>query len=131
MAAGAPESTILALCRWRSPSSLRIYARLSFDEYASWLEAAEAQHVQAIQGPNLPPLPATRATMRVPGALGADFYETLEGALNGTSALAADELRALAARVPEIDPDDFVADLAQLAVDEPDDGAASPDEDDE
>jgi hypothetical protein len=131
LAAGAPESTILALCRWRSPSSLRIYARLSFDEYASWLEAAEAQHVQAIQGPNLPPLPATRATMRVPGALGADFYETLEGALNGTSALAADELRALAARVPEIDPDDFVADLAQLAVDEPDDGAASPDEDDE
>ena len=35
-----------------------------------------------------------------------------------------------AAQIPEIDPDDFVAELAQLAVDEPDDGASSPDEDD-
>jgi hypothetical protein len=135
LAAGAPESTILALCRWRSPASLRVYARLSFDDYASWLEAAEAQHVQAIQGPNLPPLLATREaaqpTPRVPGALDAGFYAALEGALNGTSALTADELRTLAARVPEIDPDDFVADLAQLAADEPDDGASSPDEDDE
>ena len=87
--------------------------------------------MHAIQGPNLPPLPATRATMWVPGALGADCYAALEGALNGTSALTAVELRALAARVPEIDPDDFVADLAQLAVDEPDDGASSPDEDNE
>jgi hypothetical protein len=33
--------------------------------------------------------------------------------------------------VPEIDPDDFVADLAQLAVDDPDDGASSPDDDDD
>jgi hypothetical protein len=132
LAAGAPESTILALCRWRSPSSLRIYARLSFDEYASWLEAAETQDVQAIQGPNLPPLPAaTRATMRVPGTLGADFYEALEGALTETSALTTDELRALADKVPEIDPDDFVAELAQLAADEPGDGASSPAEDNE
>jgi hypothetical protein len=94
LAAGAPESTILALCRWRSPSSLRIYARFSFDEYASWLEAAEAQHVQAIQGPNLPPLPTTRATAqltpRVSGALGAAVYAALEEALNGTSALTVD-----------------------------------------
>ena len=132
LAAGAPESTILALCRWRSPASLRVYARLSFDEYTSWLEAAEAQHVQAIQGPNLPPLLATQAaarpTPRVPGTLDASSYEALEEALNGTNALTTADLRALAAQIPEIDPDDFVAELAQLAVDEPCDGASSPDE---
>jgi len=135
LAAGAPESTILALCRWRSPASLRVYARLSFDEYTSWLEAAEAQHVQAIQGPNLPPLLATQAaaqpTPRVPGTLDASSYEALEEALNGTNALTTADLRALAAQIPEIDPDDFVAELAQLAVDEPCDGASSPDEDNE
>ena len=61
----------------------------------------------------------------------ASSYEALEGALNGTSALTAGDLRALAAQIPEIDPDDFVAELAQLAVDEPCDGASSPDEDGE
>ena len=35
------------------------------------------------------------------------------------------------AQIPEIDPDDIVAELAQLAVDEPYDGASSPDEDSE
>ena len=35
------------------------------------------------------------------------------------------------AQIPVFDPDDIVAELAQLAVDEPDDGASSPDEDDE
>ena len=57
--------------------------------------------------------------------------EALEGALKGTSALTAGDLRAPAARVSEIDPDDFVAELTELAVDEPYDGASSPDEDSE
>jgi hypothetical protein len=63
--------------------------------------------------------------------LDASSYEALEGALNGISALTAGDLRSLAAQIPEIDPGDFVAELAQLAVDEPDAGASSPDEDDE
>jgi len=57
--------------------------------------------------------------------------EALVEALNWTNALTTADSRALAAQIPEIDPDDFVAELAQLAVDEPYDGASSPDEDNE
>jgi hypothetical protein len=96
---------------WRSRSAR--YRRLNFDVFRQ-----PAAHDLAVKRFTVSTIlfycfPATRATMWVPGALGADFY------------------KALAARVPEIDPDDFVADLAQLAVDEPEDGASFPDEDNE
>jgi len=58
LAAGAPGAEVLALCRWRSASSLRVYAHISFKDYTSWLRRAEAEDARAIQGPNLPALPA-------------------------------------------------------------------------
>jgi len=85
LAAEAPEATILALCRWWSPSSLRVYARISFEDYTSWLRRAEAEDVRAIQGPSLPPLPGQvwpGTTDTVPGALDDSAYELLERALN-------------------------------------------------
>ena len=42
LAAGAPESIILALCRWKSAASLRSYTRLNRDDSAAWLDAAAA-----------------------------------------------------------------------------------------
>ena len=90
--------------------------------------------MQTIQGPNPPSLVATRAAALpaplVPGALDAGFYAAPEGALNKESTPTADELRALTVRIPKIDPDDFVAELEQLAADEPNEGASSPDEGD-
>ena len=53
-----PKAKVLALCRWRSASSLRVYAHISFKDYTSWLRRAEAEDARAIQGPNLPALPA-------------------------------------------------------------------------
>ena len=117
LAAGAPESTILALCRWRSASSLRVYARISFEDYTSWLRRAEAEDVRAIQGPNLPPLPGQAwpgTTDMVPGALDDSAYELLERALRDLGDRHPDDLHELAARAPETDPDDFVANFERL-----------------
>ena len=54
LAAGASESVILALCRWRSPFSLRIYARMSSVDSAAWLDAAAAQRLGSIQAATVP-----------------------------------------------------------------------------
>jgi hypothetical protein len=119
LAAGAPEATILALCRWRSPSSLRVYARISFEDYTSWLRRAEAEDVQAIQGPNLPPLPGQvwpGTTGTVPGALDDSAYELLERALRDLGDPHPDQLRELSDRAPEMDPDDFVANFQRLGL---------------
>ena len=90
--------------------------------------------MQTIQGPNPPSLLATRAAALpaplVPGALDAGFYAALKVSLNKESTPTAVELRVLTVRIPKIDPDDFVAKLAQLAADKPDEGASSPDEGD-
>jgi len=119
LAAGAPEATILALCRWRSPSSLRVYARIFFEDYTSWLRRAEAEDVRAIQGPNLPPLPGQvwpGIEDTVPGALDDSAYELLERALSDLGDPHPDQLRELSDRAPEIDPDDFVVDFQRLGL---------------
>ena len=119
LAAGAPESTILALCRWRAASSLRVYARITFEDYTSWLRRAEAEDVRAIQGPNLPPLPSQTwpgAADGVPGALGEAAYELLERALRDLGDRSPEELHALAAGTPETDPDDFVSNFERLGL---------------
>ena len=56
LAAGAPDSIILALCRWHSTASLRIYARLNREVYGQWLDNADGQSLSSVQGANLPQL---------------------------------------------------------------------------
>ena len=59
LAAGAPDSIILASCRWRSTASLRIYARLNREVYGQWLDNADGQSLSSVQGANLPQLPGS------------------------------------------------------------------------
>ena len=117
LAAGAPEATILALCRWKGPQSLRIYARRNKHDIAAWVDTAEAQVLDSVQAPNLPGLaggaPAATAAAvwpaaaaAVPGALPGGTYAllaALEGAAEEGPTAAA--LRALVDSVPEIDGD--------------------------
>jgi hypothetical protein len=79
LAAGASETIILALCRWRSPASLRIYARINSDTSAAWLDLAGLQQLNSVQAPSLPPLaPEPLGTDAVPGALLPHVYDLLD-----------------------------------------------------
>lgn len=109
LAAGAPEAVILALCRWKSAASLRIYARLNRDDSAAWLDNAATQDVNSVQAPNLPAFAA------VPGALQPHVYEYLARVEQhqGPSGAALASLDALR---PEIDGDRFFSALGRLRV---------------
>ena len=54
LATNAPVATILALCRWKGPQSLQIYARRNMHEIAAWVDTAAAQVTNSVQAPNLP-----------------------------------------------------------------------------
>jgi hypothetical protein len=70
LAAGAYEGVILAPCSWRSPASLRIFARLNNTASAEWLDRADAQQLDSIQTPSLLQLTGTpEAEDSVPSAL--------------------------------------------------------------
>ena len=66
LAAKAPEAIILALCRWKGPQSLRIYARLNMEDVATWVDSAAEQVVNSVQAPNLPNLARAAAAAPVP-----------------------------------------------------------------
>ena len=100
LAAGASESVILALCRWRSPESLRVYARFNRTTSAAWLDAAAEQAINSVQAPNLPPL-AALGPNGVPGALLPHVYDILDQVERDDNGPTAAELLAL--HPPEID----------------------------
>ena len=52
--AGASMEMIQALCRWRSPKSVNIYARLGASDYGTWMNEAQLQHTDASTTRNLP-----------------------------------------------------------------------------
>jgi len=52
--ARASTELIQALCRWRSPKSVGIYARLGPADYGLWLVRAQKQHTDAVTARNLP-----------------------------------------------------------------------------
>ena len=54
MKAGASMELIQALCRWRSPKSVNIYARLGAQDYGTWLVRAQAEHADSSTTRNLP-----------------------------------------------------------------------------
>jgi len=45
---------IQALCRWRSPKSVGIYARLGPADYGRWILLAQRQQADALTAQNLP-----------------------------------------------------------------------------
>jgi hypothetical protein len=126
LAAGAPDSIILALCRWRSTASLRIYARLNREVYGQWLDNADGQSLSSVQGANLPQLPgslpianitALDARSLVPGALSSQAYDLLNAVRDGECAsLDRARLQLLASRIPEIDAHGFLSDMAELDI---------------
>ena len=126
LAAGAPDSIILALCRWRSTASLRIYARLNREVYGQWLDNADGQSLSSVQGANLPQLPgslpianitALDARSLVPGALSSQAYDLLNAVRDGECASPdRARLQLLASRIPEIDAHGFLSDMAELDI---------------
>ena len=58
LAAGCDGFTIQALCRWKSPESLKVYARLNPDDYAAWISKAFARRAESTTSRNLPTIDA-------------------------------------------------------------------------
>jgi len=54
LAAGCDIYTIQALARWRSPESIRIYARMNPDVYAGWITKSMQQRASSTSTANLP-----------------------------------------------------------------------------
>ena len=54
LAAGCDVYTIQALARWRSPESIRIYARMNPDVYAGWVAKSLQQRASSTSTANLP-----------------------------------------------------------------------------
>jgi hypothetical protein len=110
LAAGASEAVILALCRWRSPASLRIYARLNSSTSAAWLDLAGLQQLNSVQAPSLPQLSLERTGPdSVPGALLQHVYDMLDRIEAEPGGPTAAELRELTP--PEIDNDRWVGEM--------------------
>jgi hypothetical protein len=54
LAAGCDVYTIQALARWRSPESIRIYARMNPDVYAGWVAKSMQERATSTSSANLP-----------------------------------------------------------------------------
>ena len=135
LAAGASDAVIMALCRWRSMSALRIYARLNSEDYARFIDDATALDLSSIQGPNLVALSpqASRDELYpVPGSLPTHMYQLLDSATGLASAqLSEEQLQQLAGRIPELDADSFVAAFSVVDFERADGGATVEDLNDE
>ena len=128
LAAGASDAVIMALCRWRSVSAVRIYARLNSDDYSRFIDDAAALDLSSIQGPNLVPLSPQASTDEVypiPGSLPTHMYQLLDSATGPTSAeLSQEQLHQLVGRIPELDADDFVVAFSAVDFNRADRGTA-------
>ena len=123
-AAGAPDSVILALCRWKSAASLRCYARMSSADSASWLDAAGEQRLASDQAASVPGVVAglqgwdAVRGVEMPGVLLPHVYELL-GAVEAAPGETAGQLLARAQHVPEIDGDSLVDAMGRAGFTEP------------
>jgi hypothetical protein len=134
LAAGASDAIIMALCRWRSVASLRIYARINPEDYTRFIDDASSLNLSSIQGPNLdaPPRqqPASTWVLPVPGSLPAHIYDLVDTAMGANSApLSPARLLQLASELPELDADNFVAAFNRVDLDHEPTGEGSEEED--
>ena len=65
LAAGCDVYTIQALARWRSPESIRIYARMNPDVYAGWVAKSLQQRASSTSTANLPVIDHHEALARL------------------------------------------------------------------
>ena len=65
LAAGCDLYTIQALARWRSPESIRIYARMNPDVYAGWVTKSLQQRASSVSTANLPVIDRHEALARL------------------------------------------------------------------
>ena len=123
LAAGASDAIIMALCRWRSVASLRIYARINPEDYSRFIDDASALNLSSIQGPNLaalpPQHPANASILPVPGSLPTHIYDLVDNATGASApALSPERLLHLASEIPELDADNFVAAFNRVDLDQ-------------
>ena len=112
--AQAPDWVLLALLRWRSPSSIPGYGRISFESAASWLDQASAQEASSTQATNLPSMTSTLEHSTLPNALSSEAYSYLDRAW--TQPLSTSDVSGLQALLPQSDDDNFVAEMLNSEV---------------
>ena len=64
LASGASGPSIQAFCRWLSPESLKIYARLGFDDYAYWMNRILNVSISAVQTTSIPVIDAAQCDLQ-------------------------------------------------------------------
>ena len=79
-AAQAPDWVLLALLRWRSPSSIPGYGRVSFEAASSWLDQASVQKSTSTQSTHLPNLDLELNEADLPNLLSSQAYSFLDHA---------------------------------------------------
>lgn len=111
-AAQAPDWVLLALLRWRSPSSIPGYGRVSFEAAHTWLDLASQQSPSTIQATNLPPVEGDPQAVSIPNILSTDTYAYLDRARALT--VPSSELSAIATTLPAFDDDQFMEELTSF-----------------
>ena len=109
-AAKAPDWVLLALLRWRSPSSIPGYGRVSFETAASWLDQAAVQEASSLQATNLPYTVSAPRDIPLPNALSDEAYSYLDHALS--QSLLSSDISNIHASLPQFDDDGFVTELS-------------------
>ena len=107
----APCWVIMALCRWRSEESLAVYARLNRTASADWLDKSGVAEINSVQTPNVARLEAGSFP---PAMLDPSVYAFLEKAEGVSLGISPARMRTLTAATPDIDDDEFMAEMAQL-----------------
>ena len=73
LASGASSAQIQALCRWQTEDSLRVYARLNPEKYASLLRDAARADVTSVTTASLPTLSSELLLRELLGLRAADL----------------------------------------------------------
>jgi len=116
-AAGAPDSAILALCRWRSLKSLPGYGRLNFDVDAGWRDKAALHVINSCTTTNLPPLrgPTPAPIELFEGSCATEFLNNesriFENSIRLAEVLPDNVFRAQHAFIPDVNDFNFFQDL--------------------
>jgi len=109
-AAQAPDWVLLALLRWRSPSSIPGYGRVSFEAASSWLDQASVQESTSIQSTHLPNVDLELNEADLPNLLSSQAYSFLDHARSQN--LETSDLSTIHASLPSYDDDQFMAELS-------------------
>jgi hypothetical protein len=124
-AAQAPDWVLLALLRWRSPSSIPGYGRVSFETAASWLDQASSQEASLRQATNLPSAAldmgqVSAGNSHLPNALSPEAYSYLDRAW--AQNLPTSALASIHANLPQYDDDNFMSELTTFTDTSPSNG---------